>query len=593
MPEYSYIVEAVIAAGPSAKVYRGIDQATGQRVRLKALLGESASVYALDAHAVGELAEHLVPLQNPHVGRLLAVDAHEEEVTLVTELPEGMNAWQFVQQRILQAADVRAVASQLVMALMAGEQLGLRHGDVKPSNLILADHPAGGIFAQLQDWGQSECRHEQPRETLQFRALERLRGERGGAAADLFSVGATLTTLLLGRAPVEGGSAEELHAAWAEFDPVVLRHARPDVEPGVHDWLAWLLRADSALRPASAAQAYEVLASTTGFLVPAFPMYAMPVWQPAAPTAPLVGTAAGTATAPLQPAAPVPSKPAGPPVPKPRPPGPSAAKQPADSGKEVPKSKKRSKRVPIAIVLNLIALGCLIAFLAWMGVRWGSDWPSGLRKLVVETFLGGHVGDEPAGAASSALVPPPPSAESPVVASKPAQPVAAAAPAPKPASRKPSKPAAKSAEPPLAKSGGITAQFVRVEIPGTGTLNLAEVEVFAGGENIARKGKATAKSTDWGGRPPLANDGNTSGDWKRKSIYHSKDSEDTPWWEVDLGKEQSIQAIKVWNRTDGSFAKRLTNYTVIALNKDRREVWRTDKQSVPSPAKRYDLPGAR
>jgi len=47
---------------------------------------------------------------------------------------------------------------------------------VKPSNIIMADHPAGGVVLQLQDWGLSECRHFQPRETLQFRALERLRG---------------------------------------------------------------------------------------------------------------------------------------------------------------------------------------------------------------------------------------------------------------------------------------------------------------------------------------------------------------------------------------------------------------------------------
>jgi len=62
-----------------------------------------------------------------------------------------------------------------------------------------------------------------------------------------------------------------------------------------------------------------------------------------------------------------------------------------------------------------------------------------------------------------------------------------------------------------------------------------------------------------------------------------------PWWELDLGRTLPVQEIIVWNRWDGGFASRLNNFSVIALDGDHREVWRTDQQSVPKPSKRYDL----
>jgi hypothetical protein len=55
-------------------------------------------------------------------------------------------------------------------ALIVGEQLREPHGDPKPRNLIIAGHPSGGFFMQVQDWGLTRARSVQPPETLWFRA---------------------------------------------------------------------------------------------------------------------------------------------------------------------------------------------------------------------------------------------------------------------------------------------------------------------------------------------------------------------------------------------------------------------------------------
>src|SRR5262249_36220518 len=61
-------------------------------------------------------------------------------------------------------------------------------------------------------------------------------------------------------------------------------------------------------------------------------------------------------------------------------------------------------------------------------------------------------------------------------------------------------------------SKGPTGRFVRIELPGRlRTLTLAEVEVYSGGVNVARRGKATQKNTAHGGDASRAIDGNVSG----------------------------------------------------------------------------------
>ncbi|HEX2749270.1 MAG TPA: DUF1549 domain-containing protein, partial [Verrucomicrobiales bacterium] len=62
-------------------------------------------------------------------------------------------------------------------------------------------------------------------------------------------------------------------------------------------------------------------------------------------------------------------------------------------------------------------------------------------------------------------------------------------------------------------------RYVRVELPGKRRfLQLAEVQVFSGKDNIAPSGKARQSSTDFGGEASRANDGNTDGEFEKNSV---------------------------------------------------------------------------
>src|SRR5436190_12620546 len=129
---------------------------------------------------------------------------------------------------------------------------------------------------------------------------------------------------------------------------------------------------------------------------------------------------------------------------------------------------------------------------------------------------------------------------------------------------------------------GKPARFVRIELPGDKRiLTLAEVEVIAGGKNVAPSGIAEQSSTHNGGVAPRAIDGNKSADWGKGGQTHTKDGGGTPnpWWELDLGKSVDVEKVGIWNRK--GFEGRLEGFTLTLLDADRKEVFQVKGVHAP------------
>ena len=145
----------------------------------------------------------------------------------------------------------------------------------------------------------------------------------------------------------------------------------------------------------------------------------------------------------------------------------------------------------------------------------------------------------------------------------------------------------------VGESKGVSGRFVRIEIKGNKkTLSLAEVEVFSGGRNVALKGKATQKDTDFKGTADLAIDGNTAGLYSIGSISHTKENGNAPWWEVDLGDEYPIDKIVIWNRTDPGMQKRLDGFIVHVIDTARRDTWTSGPNVGPQRKEEFELGGS-
>jgi hypothetical protein len=542
--------EKLLAAGPGAKVYRGEETATGRKVLIKALLADHEASHPYDRERLQLLAPALMQLRHPQIAGFITLLPTEDEFAIVSEYMPGMNARQFAAERQITAVDLRAVAVQLMQALLVGEHLRLPHGDPKPSNLILADHPSGGVFLQIQDWGLSQAREAQPHETVWFMAPERHAGAPATSQSDLFTAAASLFVLATNTAPAQGDTQEQVLAEWQTFNVVVLHQMRPDIDPAFIEWLGWLLKLDPAQRPQSVAQALDslMLSMHTGMIQ--MPPRQAPVMAAGYHTGPLVQSS----TAPMHPGAPRP-KPVGPKTTTTAADGPATAKdKPVSTPTAAPKRGKG--RLAIIIVLNFVALLVVgLAIMAFTG-NGGAGWKKAIDALY-----------EQLGFSS-----PTPEAAAPV-ASMPA-PNAEPATAPQ-------------AAPPIK---GIMARYVRIEAAKGMVINLAEVEVISDGKNIAAKGKATQSGEEYGGKPEHAIDGNTGGDEsKGDKISHTDSKRGNPFWALDFEEEFPIEAIVIWNRTDEQWKGRMNKFTVKLRTKHQRTIWEKPVTEAPMPSVRLEV----
>lgn len=82
--------------------------------------------------------------------------------------------------------------------------------------------------------------------------------------------------------------------------------------------------------------------------------------------------------------------------------------------------------------------------------------------------------------------------------------------------------------------------FVRVVGPGEAIESL---------RNLAKGAKASQSSEVGGASASRAVDGKTDGDFNNGSVTHTN-ADQHAWWEVDLGHEEPIDSVRIWNRVD-------------------------------------------
>ena len=140
---------------------------------------------------------------------------------------------------------------------------------------------------------------------------------------------------------------------------------------------------------------------------------------------------------------------------------------------------------------------------------------------------------------------------------------------------------------------GTLGRYVRIELPGRGTLTLAEVEVTSGGANVARQGRASQKNTANGGDASRAIDGNKSGSLRRRrpDAHRGEHGPALLGGRSGRGTCRSTQIV-IYNRTDGDLGKRLERLhaarcSTTAAAKSFKQ------QDIPAPAQERHVRAVR
>ncbi|GLH97959.1 DUF6318 family protein [Phytohabitans aurantiacus] len=189
----------MLANGDTGEVWHAVDVGTERAVAVKLLYPDLAADPRLVDRFLRARTE-LTALWHPSIARLLDVVADGEVLALVTDLVPGTDLGRrLADSGPLPPALASSVGASMAEALGAAHRMGVVHGDVKPSNVVIP--PPGEGPACLTDFAvallvRAGRRHPEPFERLRYRAPEVTDGAVPTPPSDVYALGVVLAEML-------------------------------------------------------------------------------------------------------------------------------------------------------------------------------------------------------------------------------------------------------------------------------------------------------------------------------------------------------------------------------------------------------------
>ena len=231
-----YVLEEVIGVGGMAAVYRARHR-NGSRVAIKMLHLQFSFDEEMRTRFV---REGYIANGVDHTGVVRAIDddiAEDGSVFVVMELLEGETVHALWERSgcVLPPADVVRLTLDLLDVLVAAHTRTIVHRDLKPENIFVTREGVLKVLdfgiARWQEAHGSLTQSGMTMGTPAFMSPEQALGKRDqiDGRSDLWSVGATMFTLLSGRYVHEGESFQEMAVLAATQPAPALRSVRQDV----------------------------------------------------------------------------------------------------------------------------------------------------------------------------------------------------------------------------------------------------------------------------------------------------------------------------------------------------------------------------
>lgn len=234
----SYRLLGLLGRGGMGTVYEAEQIATGRRVALKMLEEQ------LDSPDMRQrfLREGRLAARVNHPNSLYIFGSEEiEGIPVITMEIAGSGTLKdkLKKRGPLPVTEAVDAILDVISGLESAFTGGVLHRDIKPSNCFVS--PDGSV--KVGDFGLSVSTlaktdtfitaHGRIMGTPAYASPEQLRGDTLDLRADIYSVGATLFTLLTNRAPFEGDNAVQVVANAVNKKPKPLTEFREDVPPGL------------------------------------------------------------------------------------------------------------------------------------------------------------------------------------------------------------------------------------------------------------------------------------------------------------------------------------------------------------------------
>lgn len=231
-----YILGPRIGSGSFAVVWRSRHRNSGLEVAIKEIDKTQLSSKVRD-NLIKEISI-LSTIHHPNIIQLFEAIQTNDRIYLVLEYCGGGDLSAYIQRygRVSESV-ARHFMRQLAAGLQVLQEKNLIHRDLKPQNLLLATTSATPLM-KIGDFGFARSLTPlQLADTLcgspYYMAPEIIQSQKYDAKADLWSVGAILYQLVVGKPPFDGNSQLQLFqnilaSTELYFPPTILKELHPD-----------------------------------------------------------------------------------------------------------------------------------------------------------------------------------------------------------------------------------------------------------------------------------------------------------------------------------------------------------------------------
>ncbi len=254
-----FLILETISRSGMATIFRATDLNTKENVAVKVPLMEfesDAGFYARfqREEEIGNLLNH------PYILKFIPVEEeHRSRPYIVTEYLHGYTLSHLLNSvRPMPEKDAIKIASYVCEALEYMHKHGVIHRDLKPQNIMICYD--GTI--RIMDFGIARAA-EGRRITFagftpavgtpDYMAPEQVKGKRGDARTDIYSLGAMLYEMAVGVVPFDGDNPFAVMNARVTGDPEAPRKRNPKVSPQVEEIILHAMERDPRNRYPSAA----------------------------------------------------------------------------------------------------------------------------------------------------------------------------------------------------------------------------------------------------------------------------------------------------------------------------------------------------
>jgi len=225
-----YEILAPIGAGGMGEVYRARDSPLDREVAVKVLPDHLSN----DSQALARFEREgkaVAALSHPNILVLFDIGDQDGVRYAVTELLEGETLRDRLSRSPLAGQRAIELGAALAEGLAAAHGKDIIHRDIKPGNIFLtADGQVKILDFGLARRKQEISSHDETvtldetqagsvTGTIGYMSPEQVRGEKVGAASDIFSLGCVLYESVTRRRPFSGKSAGDTMAAILKEDP--------------------------------------------------------------------------------------------------------------------------------------------------------------------------------------------------------------------------------------------------------------------------------------------------------------------------------------------------------------------------------------